>query len=59
MLLKNLIKDIPKEKKNIIISGLSTNSKEVKKTIFFLQLKEINLMEKNLLTMQLVMVHLL
>ena len=42
MLLKNLIKNIPKDKKNIIISGLSTNSKDVKKNYIFLQLKEIN-----------------
>ena len=39
MLLKNLIKDIPKEKKNIIISGLSTNSKEVKKNYIFFAIK--------------------
>ena len=36
MLLKNLIKNIPKNKKNIIISGLSTNSKKLKKILFFL-----------------------
>ena len=47
MLLKNLIKDIPVKKK-IIISGLSTNSKDIKKITFFLRSKEINLMEKNL-----------
>ena len=35
MLLKKLIENIPKDK-NIIISGLSTNSKEVKKIIFSL-----------------------
>jgi len=36
MLLKNLIKGIPKEKKKIVISGLSSNSKEVKRNnIFF------------------------
>ncbi len=58
MLLKNLIKDIPKAKKNISISGLSANSKEVKKTIFFLPLKEINTMEKNLYTKQSAMVQL-
>ena len=33
---KNLIKNIPGNKK-IIISGLSTNSKKVKKILFFLQ----------------------
>ena len=39
MLLKNLIKNIPKNKKNIIISGLSTNSKEVKKNYIFFAIK--------------------
>ena len=38
MLLKNLIKNISKNKENIQISGLSTNSKKVKKISFFLQL---------------------
>ena len=42
MLLKNLINNLPKDKKNILISGLSTNSNEVKKNICFLPLKEIN-----------------
>ena len=36
MLLKNLIKDISKEKKNITISGISIDSsKKLKKNIFF------------------------
>ena len=35
MLLKKLIENIPKDKKNIIISGLSTNSKSKKKLYFF------------------------
>ena len=39
MLLKNLIKKIPKEKKNITISGLSTNSKEIKKNYIFFAIK--------------------
>ena len=39
MLLKNLIKNIPKEKKYINISGLSTNSKEVKKNHIFFAIK--------------------
>ena len=52
MLLKNLIKEIPADKRNIFISGITSNSKEVKKIIFFLQLKEIDLMVKNLLKMQ-------
>ena len=42
MLLKNLIKNISKDKKDIFVSGITTNSKEVKKKIiFFLQLKAI------------------
>ena len=32
---KKLIKNIPKEKEEVVISGLSTNSKEIKKIIFF------------------------
>ena len=51
MLLKNLIKDISKDKKNIKISGLSLNSKKVKRS-YFLLLKEIKLMVKNLLMRQ-------
>ena len=39
MLLKNLIKDIPKNKKNIVISGLSINSKEIKKNYIFFAIK--------------------
>ena len=39
MLLKNLIKDIPKEKKNIKISGISTNSNYVKKNFIFFAIK--------------------
>ena len=39
MLLKNLIKRIPKNKKNIIISGLSTNSKKIKKNFIFFAIK--------------------
>ena len=39
MLLKNLIKDISKDKKNISISGLSTNSKKVKKNYIFFAIK--------------------
>ena len=49
MLLKNLIKNISKNEKKLFISGISTNSEEVKKKIiFFLLLKEIKIMEKNL-----------
>ena len=39
MLLKNLIKDIAKDKKKILISGLSTNSKEIKKNYIFFAIK--------------------
>ena len=39
MLLKNLIKNTPRDKKNIIISGLATNSKEVKKNYIFFAVK--------------------
>jgi len=39
MLLKNLIKKIPKDKKNITISGLSTNSGKVKKNNIFFAIK--------------------
>ena len=50
MLLKNLIKNIPKEKKNIKISGISTNSKNVKKNYIFFAIKgNKKLMVKNLL----------
>ena len=52
MLLKNLIKNIPLVKRNIVISGITSNNKEVKKIIFFLQLKETKLMVKNSLKMQ-------
>jgi len=39
MLLKNLIKDIPKDNKNIIISGFSTNSNKIKKNYVFFAIK--------------------
>ena len=39
MLLRNLIKNISGDKKNIFISGLSTNSKEVKKNHIFFAIK--------------------
>ncbi len=39
MLLKKLIKNIPKDKKNIIISGLSIKSWEVKKNYIFFAIK--------------------
>ena len=39
MLLKNLIKDTAKDKKKILISGLATNSKEIKKNYIFFAIK--------------------
>ena len=39
MLLKNLIKNISKNKKNIFISGLSSNSKEIRKNYIFFAIK--------------------
>ena len=39
MLLKNLIRDISKDKKKIIISGISTNSKKIKKNYIFFAIK--------------------
>ena len=39
MLLKNLIKNIPKNKKNISISGLSASSKQIKKDYIFFAIK--------------------
>ena len=39
MLLKNLIRSVPSNIKNIIISGISVNSKEVKKNNIFFAIK--------------------
>ena len=39
MLLKNLIKDISEDKRNISISGIASNSKEVKKNYIFFAIK--------------------
>ena len=39
MLLKKLIKALPKNKENISISGLATSSKEVKKNHIFFAIK--------------------
>ncbi len=39
MLLKNLIKNISKDKKNIIISGLSLNSNQIKKNYIFFAIR--------------------
>ena len=36
---KKLIKNIPKEKEEVVISGLSTNSKEIKKNYIFFAIK--------------------
>ena len=49
MLLKNLIRNIPKNKKIFLFLELPQIVKRLKKIIFFLQLKEIKLMVKNLL----------
>ena len=39
MLLKNLIKDISKNYRNVAISGITTHSKEVKKNYIFFAIK--------------------
>ena len=39
MLLKQLIKNLPKEKKNIDIKGLEINSKKVKKGFIFFAIR--------------------
>ena len=39
MLLKNLIKGIPENKKNVIVSGISSNSKNIKKNFIFFAIK--------------------
>ena len=39
MLLKNLINNISKEKSKIVVSGISANSKEVKKNYIFFAIK--------------------
>ena len=52
MLLKNLIKNIPKKKKISLFLEFQQIAKKLKKIIFFLLLKEIKLMVKNLLKKQ-------
>ena len=42
MLLKKLIKNLPKEKKNIKIKGLALNNKEVKKVLISIGIKYLN-----------------
>ena len=39
MLLKNLINNIPREREDVLITGLSTNSKEIKKNYIFFAIK--------------------
>jgi len=39
MLLKNLIKNLPEDKKKIIVKGISTNSKEIKNGYIFFAIK--------------------
>ena len=46
MLLKNLIKEIPKDRKNILIAGISANSHDVKKNFIFFAIKGKKKMEK-------------
>ena len=41
LLKKNLINNIPKDKKNIIIAGISSNSKEIKKNYIFFAIRGI------------------
>ena len=48
MLLKKLIKNLPKVKKNIIVKGLAVDSKKIKKGFIFLQLEVLNLMGRDL-----------
>ena len=43
MLLKNLIKDVSRDLKNINISGISINSKEVRKNFIFFAIKGNNI----------------
>ena len=43
MLLKNLINNIPKYKRKIIISGISSSSKEVRKNYIFFAIKGIKI----------------
>ena len=47
MLLKNLINNLPEEEKKIIISGLSTNSKEVKRGHIFFAIRGNNVNGEN------------
>ena len=58
MLLKNLINNLPEDKKKIVIKGLSVNSKEIKKGYIFFAIKGTNTMEKSILKKQLIKVHL-
>ena len=47
MLLKNLINDIPQAKENILITGLSNNSKEIKKNYIFFAIKGVKVNGEN------------
>ena len=58
MLLRNLIKDIPKNKTNIKIAGISADSNKIKKNFIFLLLKEKKTTVKILLMMPLKKEHL-
>ena len=52
---EKLIKNIPSKIKFTNIKGLSSNSKKIKRVLFFLLYEETILMEKNLLTKRLLM----
>ncbi len=50
MLLRQLIENLPKEKKNIKIRGLETNSKKIKKGFIFFAIKGNKVNVRNILT---------
>ena len=58
MLLKNLINNLPEEKKKLLLQGYPLTVKKLVKEIFFLPLKEIITMEKIILKKQFIEEHL-
>ena len=48
MLLGNLLRSVGKRYQKIHVEGISFDSRKIKKKIFFLQLKEMKYLEKNL-----------
>ena len=48
MLLKKIIKNLPSDIQSINIEGLSQDSRQIKKIIYFLRYREQNLMEKDI-----------